>query len=114
MLSCICWLKLGKKQKSTLTFLMNSFSARHGQSWNVVGKPKIDVKNKVRQRIARLAMALVPCFLAVNLGFVVPVQAAEAYQAQVSAGSVTIPPGQTKVITLKFKNIGTKTWVAGK
>jgi len=93
---------------------MNVFSARHAPSWNVVGKPKMSVKNKVRQRIARLAMALVPCFLAVNLGFVVPVQAAEAYQAQVSAGSVSIPPGQTKIITLKFKNIGTKTWVAGK
>ncbi|MFH1077717.1 MAG: NBR1-Ig-like domain-containing protein [Patescibacteria group bacterium] len=39
--------------------------------------------------------------------------AVEPYQAEVSAGSATLTAGQTKVITLKFKNIGTKTWVAG-
>ncbi|MBU2613397.1 hypothetical protein KJ925_03005 [Patescibacteria group bacterium] len=39
--------------------------------------------------------------------------ATESYQAEVSTGSATLVAGQTKTITLKFKNIGTKTWVAG-
>lgn len=40
--------------------------------------------------------------------------AALPYQAEVSAGSVTMTVGESKLITLKFKNIGTKTWTAGK
>ncbi|MCI0479233.1 hypothetical protein L0Y59_01690 [Candidatus Uhrbacteria bacterium] len=39
--------------------------------------------------------------------------ATEAYQAEVSTGSATIVAGQTKAITLKFKNVGTRTWIAG-
>ncbi|MBI4139119.1 hypothetical protein HY479_03140 [Candidatus Uhrbacteria bacterium] len=40
--------------------------------------------------------------------------ATEPYQAEVSTGAVTLAPGATKTITLKFKNIGTKTWTRGK
>ncbi|MBU1032987.1 MAG: SpoIID/LytB domain-containing protein [Patescibacteria group bacterium] len=40
--------------------------------------------------------------------------AALPYQAEVSSGAVTIEKGQTKLITLKFKNIGEKTWYPGK
>lgn len=36
------------------------------------------------------------------------------YQALVSNGSVILEPGQAKQITLKFKNVGTQTWYAGK
>ncbi|MFA5936206.1 MAG: NBR1-Ig-like domain-containing protein, partial [Patescibacteria group bacterium] len=46
---------------------------------------------------------------------VLPASAAtEPYQAQVSSGAVTLAPGQSKLITLKFKNSGSKTWTAGK
>lgn len=36
------------------------------------------------------------------------------YQALVSNGGVILEPGQSKLITLKFKNVGTKTWIAGR
>ena len=40
--------------------------------------------------------------------------AVQPYQAEVSTGAVTLAPDQTKTITLKFKNVGTKTWTRGK
>lgn len=36
------------------------------------------------------------------------------YQALVSSGSVILEAGQTKQITLKFKNVGTQTWYSGR
>lgn len=58
-------------------------------------------------------MALGLCFSAVFP--VMPAAAAALpYQAEVSSGSTTIVAGQTKPITLKFKNVGTKTWIAGR
>ncbi len=41
------------------------------------------------------------------------VDAALPYQAEVSDGFVTLAPGQVKLITLKFKNVGTETWISG-
>jgi hypothetical protein len=43
-----------------------------------------------------------------------PVQAAVLeYQAQVVNSAVSLSPGEKKLITLKFKNVGTKTWYPG-
>lgn len=61
-------------------------------------------------------MALESCFLMASL--VLPALPAHAetfpYRAQVSAGAVTMTVNENKLITLKFKNVGTKTWTAGK
>ncbi|MBU1907949.1 hypothetical protein KKF59_02340 [Patescibacteria group bacterium] len=37
----------------------------------------------------------------------------EGYQAEVSTGAVMLETGQVKLITLKFKNIGSQTWTRG-
>ena len=74
-------------------------------------------KNASPRRIGRLTLSFIACFFSAFLAFE-PVLAAtvaprESYQAQVSAGSVSLAPGETKQITLRFKNIGTSTWVRG-
>lgn len=72
--------------------------------WPAAGKSKM---------LKRVATLLAISFLTLQLGL--PVSAAsEPYRAQVSAGSVTLAPGEQKQITLKFKNIGSKTWMSGK
>ncbi len=50
--------------------------------------------------------SLVPFFLAKA--------ATQIYVAQVVASRVVLAPGQVKQITLKFKNVGTETWVGSK
>jgi hypothetical protein len=35
------------------------------------------------------------------------------YAAEVTSGAVTMATDQIKLVTLKFKNVGTKTWIAG-
>lgn len=73
-------------------------------------------KRRIRQRIALFAMALGSCVFAFFQVFSVLPASAEMvpYLAQVSTGSLTVAPGATVTITLKFKNIGTKTWIRGK
>lgn len=73
-------------------------------------------ERRIRQRIALFAMALGSCVFVFFQGFSVqPALAATApYLAQVSTGAVTVAPGSSISITLKFKNIGTKTWIRGK
>lgn len=60
---------------------------------------------------------LVVFLLAVSLIFGAPAIAVGAvlpYQAEVSAGAVTLNTGENKLITLKFKNTGSTTWIGGK
>jgi hypothetical protein len=84
---------------------MHVFSARHGFTWLAAGKPKI---------LKSIATFLAISFLTLQTGIAPVLAATEPYQAQVSAGVVTMAPGENKQITLKFKNIGTKTWTGGK
>lgn len=59
-------------------------------------------------------VAFIAAAFALVLPFRIPAaEAAEAYRAEVSDGTVTLAPGTTKLITLKFKNIGTATWYPG-
>jgi hypothetical protein len=59
-------------------------------------------------------MAAGSCFFVLST-FVSPAYAVtEPYQAEVSTGAATLIVGQTKQVTLKFKNVGTKTWIAGR
>jgi len=84
---------------------MQIHSARHRMTWFLAGKRKIS-----KGIAAFLALSFVT-----SLGGIRPAIAAiEPYAAQVSPGAVAIAPGESKQITLKFKNVGTKTWVAGK
>ncbi len=46
--------------------------------------------------------------------FAATTASAQPYQAEVSTGAVTLAPDQAKTITLKFKNVGTKSWTRGK
>lgn len=74
-------------------------------------------ENRIRTRIARLAMLIGSFFLVIGVSApsFKPLQAALLpYQALVSNGSVILEPGQDKLITLKFKNVGTKTWKSGR
>lgn len=71
---------------------------------------------KIRERIVRFAMLSGAFFVVLGsfLPSIVPIQAAGLpYQALVSNGSVVLSPGEVKQITLRFKNVGTKTWTAG-
>lgn len=70
-------------------------------------------KHRIRSRIAGFAIAIGSCLL--MFGQATQAHAATmAYQAEVSTGSATIVAGESKQITLKFKNVGTKTWIAGR
>lgn len=74
------------------------------------------IERRFRKRIAMFAMALGTCVFSLFQGFLPIPASAETvpYLAQVSSGALTLAPGATATVTLKFKNVGTKTWIRGK
>jgi hypothetical protein len=86
------WPKKQKVRKVKRAF-MQIHSARHRLTWFLAGKRKIS-----KGIAAFLALSLVT-----SLGGIRPAFAAtEPYAAQVSPGAVTMAPGESKQITLKF------------
>jgi len=79
-------------------------------------------ETRIRSRIMSLAWSVGSSFVSALLvativmtGLAQSVSAATlTYQASVSPISVTLSPGQTKTITIKFTNTGSATWIGSK
>lgn len=81
------------------------------------GTGKSQAYSRIRSRVKALAWPtgsfLVACSLILQALPQPAVAAVLDYQATVTNASVTLKPGEKKLITLKFKNSGAKTWYAG-